>query len=90
MQNGPPLSKMVHMSFYLIQQLFTKPFVVGRGDVTSLHIACKSSKNVRKLAFADFEGGGNDRGCSDCIFLDILTQSSHTGEMKCGRGTSAG
>jgi hypothetical protein len=59
--------------------------LIGRGDVTYLHIAyVKSTKNVGKLtcvfiraiqepvfpvANADFEGGGDDRGYGDYIFL---------------------
>jgi rRNA processing protein Gar1 len=55
----------------------TQTFLIGRGDVTFLHIAyVKSTKNVGKLtcvfgrfknpffsvANTDFEGGGDDHG----------------------------
>jgi hypothetical protein len=41
MQNGPPVSKVDHTGFcfYLICELFKQTFVIGLGDVTSLHIA---------------------------------------------------
>jgi hypothetical protein len=61
--------------------------LVGRGNVTFLHIAyTKSSKNVGKLAFVygrfknpffsvantDFEGGENDHCYGDCIFWSSM------------------
>jgi rRNA processing protein Gar1 len=51
MQNGPHEYTVDHTSFYVISKLFTQTFLIGRGDVTFLHIACvKSTKNVGKLA----------------------------------------
>ena len=50
MQNGPHEYAVDHMSFYVISKLFTQTFLIGRGDVTFLHIAyIKSTKNVGKL-----------------------------------------
>ena len=38
------------MSFYVISKLFKQTFLIGRGDVTFLHIAyVKSTKNAGKL-----------------------------------------
>jgi hypothetical protein len=52
MQNGPPVSKADHASFNLIRKLFIQAFLIGRGDVTALHVAyTKSSKNFEKLTF---------------------------------------
>jgi hypothetical protein len=49
MQNGPHEYKVDHTSFYVISKLFTQTFLIGRGDVTFLHIAyVKSTKNVGK------------------------------------------
>jgi hypothetical protein len=58
MQNGPHEHAVDHTSFYVISKLFTQTFLIGRGDVTFLHIACvKSTKNVGKLicAFGRFK-----------------------------------
>ena len=50
MQNGPHEYAVDHTSFYVISKLFTQTFLIGRGDVTFLHIAyVKSTKNVGKL-----------------------------------------
>jgi hypothetical protein len=50
MQNGPHEPKVDHTSFYVINKLFTQTPLIGRGDVTFLHIAyVKSTKNVGKL-----------------------------------------
>jgi hypothetical protein len=79
----------------VISKLFTQTFLIGRGDVTFLHIACvKSTKNfgcrktnlrvraiqepVFSVANADFEGGDDDHGYGDCIFLVIHAQPSHS------------
>jgi hypothetical protein len=49
MQNGPREYAVDHTSFYVISKLFTQTFLIGRGDVTFLHIAyVKSTKNVGK------------------------------------------
>ena len=49
MQNGPHEYAVDHTSFYVISKLFTQTFLIGRGDVTFLHIAyVKSTKNVGK------------------------------------------
>jgi hypothetical protein len=73
---------MDHTSFYVISKLFTQTFLIGRGDVTSLHIAyVKSTKKCRKtslrirpiqepvfsVANADFEGGDDDHGYDTAI-----------------------
>jgi hypothetical protein len=48
--NGPHEYAVNHTSSYVISKLFTQTFLIGRGDVTFLHIACvKSTKNVGKL-----------------------------------------
>jgi hypothetical protein len=66
--------------------------LIGRGDVTFLHVTCaKPSQNGRKtnlraraiqepvfsVADADFEGGDNDNGYGDYIFLVKHGQPSH-------------
>jgi hypothetical protein len=73
-----------------ISFILTQTFLIGRGDVAFLHIAyVKSTKNVGKLTYAiqepvfpvantDFEGGYDDHGYGDYIFLVIYTQPSHT------------
>jgi hypothetical protein len=84
MQNGPHEYAVDHTSFYVISKLFTQTFLIGRGEVTSLHIAyVKSTKKCRKtnlrvraiqepvfpVANTDFEGGDDDHGYGDCIFF---------------------
>ena len=50
MQNGPHEYKVDHTSFYVISKLFTQTFLIGRGDVTFLHVTyTKPSQNVEKL-----------------------------------------
>jgi hypothetical protein len=53
-QNGPHECAVDHTGFYVvISKLFTRTFLIGRGDVTFLHIAhVKSTKNVGKLTCA--------------------------------------
>ena len=92
MQNGPREYAVDHTSFCAISKLFKQTFLIGRGDVTFLHIAhVKSTKNIGKLtcvfgrfknpffsvANTDFEGGDVDNGYGDCIFLVICAQPSH-------------
>jgi hypothetical protein len=84
MQNGPHVFKVDHTGFCVFSKLFTKTFLIGRGDVTFLHVTyTKPSQNVEKLtcvhgrfkspffsvANTDFEGGDNDNGYGDYIFL---------------------
>jgi hypothetical protein len=50
MQNGPHVFKVDHTSFHVISKLFTQKFLIGRGDVTFLHVAyTKHSQNIEKL-----------------------------------------
>ena len=92
MQNGPHEYAVDHMSFYVISKLFTQTFLIGRGDVTFLHISyVKSTKNVGKPTcvfgrfknpfflwlIQIFEDGDDDNGYGDCIFLVIYAQPSH-------------
>jgi rRNA processing protein Gar1 len=87
MQNEPHEYAVDHTSFYVISKLFTRAFLIGRGDVTFLHVAhVKSTKNVGKLtcvfgrfknpffsvANTDFEGGDGDDGHGDCFFFGHL------------------
>jgi hypothetical protein len=52
MKNGPHEYAVDHTSFYVTRKLFTQTFLIGRGDVTFLHIAyVKSTKNVGKLTY---------------------------------------
>jgi hypothetical protein len=39
MQNGPYVSKVDHTGFCVFSKLFTQTFLIGRGDVTYLHVA---------------------------------------------------
>jgi hypothetical protein len=53
MQNGPHVFKVDHTGFCVFRKLFTKTFLIGRGDVTFLHVTyTKPSKNVEKLTCA--------------------------------------
>ena len=98
MRNGPHEYAVDHTSFYVTSKLFTQTFLIGRGEVTSLHIAyVKSTKKCRKtnlrvraiqepvfpVANTDFEGGDDDHGCGDCIFFVIYAQPSHTALFWC-------
>ena len=81
------------MSFYVISKLFTKMFLIGRGDVTSLQIVYAKSLKISdtdlcmraiqepvfSVAHTDFEGGDNDHGHGNHIFLVIYAQPSHSG-----------
>jgi hypothetical protein len=45
-QNGPHACEVDNMSFYVISKLFTKMFLIGRGDVTSLQIVYAKSLKI--------------------------------------------
>ena len=50
MQNGPHVFKVDHTGFCVFRKLFTQTFLIGRGDVTFLHVTyTKPSQNVEKL-----------------------------------------
>jgi hypothetical protein len=50
MQNGPHVFKVDHRGFCVFSKLFTQTFLIGRGDVTFLHVTyTKPSQNVEKL-----------------------------------------
>jgi hypothetical protein len=50
MQNGPHAFKLDHTGFCVFSKLFTQTFLIGRGDVTFLHVTyTKPSQNVGKL-----------------------------------------
>jgi hypothetical protein len=98
MKNGPHEYAVDHTRFCVIRKLLTQTFLIGRGDVTFLHIAyVKSTKNVGKLTCAfgrfknpffsvantDFEGGDEDHGHGDCIFWVIYAQPSHNTVQRC-------
>jgi hypothetical protein len=96
MQNGPHVFKVDHTGFCVFSKLLKKTFLIGRGDVTFLHVAyTKPSQNVGKLtclygrfkspfflwANTDFEGGDNDNGYGDYIFLVKHGQPSHNFDL---------
>jgi hypothetical protein len=89
MQNGPHVFKVDHTGFCVFSKLFTHTFLIGRGDVTFLHVTyTKPSQNVEKLTCA------HERFKSpfflwlmqilkavtygDCIFLVKHGQPSHS------------
>ena len=53
MQNGLHEYAVDHTGFYVISKLFTQTLLIGRGDVTFLHVTyTKPSQNVEKLTCA--------------------------------------
>jgi hypothetical protein len=60
MKNGPHVHAVDNTNFYVISKLFTQTLLIGRGDVTFLHIAYTVQNLVKCRKLTCVHGRFND------------------------------